>query len=325
MSDYESCDTLMVKIPMRNMTQSKGYKFYIPNPSRQIHYYAIYAIDEGGFGQVWSGISGTGVSIAIKITKPTLDPLRDLKSWFTEQYIHLKCLNHPHIVRTFDQFISPEGALVIVMEKAEGSLENLVCNGKLFDPMEVCAIGTQILSALDYIHKLGVIHRDVTLKNILFFPNGVFKLADFGISKQDIAKNELARTFIGQKTFIPPELWSLGYSSQQCDIYQMGLVLLTLLTGRYPIPANATVEETRRMILEGIPRQIAESLINNHGRLAEILSIMLRRRDAWRYKTAMDAWNDLYKEFEQRKKLKEIAESLWKQLPPQLLPRLLGR
>jgi len=309
---------------MRNVTQSRRYKFYIANPSRQIHYYAIYAIDEGGFGQVWSGISGTGVAVAIKITKPTLDPLRDLKSWFTEQYIHLKCLDHPHIVRTFDQFISPEGVLVIVMEKAEGSLENLLYDGKLFDPMEVCAIGTQILSVLDYIHKLGVIHRDVTLKNILCFPNGVFKLADFGISKQEVTANELAMTFIGHKTFIPAELLSAGYSSHQSDIYQLGLVLLTLLTGRYLIPANATVEETRRMILEGIPRQIAESLINKHGRLTEILSIMLRRRDAWRYKTAMDAWNDLYKEFEQRKKLKEIVECLWKQLPPKLLPRLLG-
>ncbi len=297
---------------------------FILNPIRRVRYYLICGIDEGGFGQVLSGITETGLPVAIKITKPSSDYRRDFTSWFTEWNIYLKCLNHPNIVSTFDQFISTDGQFIIVMEKAICNLENWVVNRKLFDPQAVCAIGTQILSALDYIHKLDVIHRDVTLKNILCFPNGNFKLADFGISRKGVASNELASTLIGHKTFIPPELLLAGYSSYRSDIYQLGLVLLTLLTGRYPIPANATVEETRRMILEGIPRQIAESLINKHGRLAEVLSIMLRRRDDWRYKTAMDAWNDLYNEFEQSKKLKEIAEYLSKQKPPTLLARILG-
>jgi len=76
------------------------------------------------------------------------------------------------------------------------------------------------------------------------------------------------------------------------------------------------------MILEGIPRQIAESLVDKHGRLAEILSIMLRRRDAWRYKTAMVVWNDLYKESQRLQRLKDVAEWLNKQAHPKLPPWL---
>jgi serine/threonine protein kinase len=78
-----------------------------------------------------------------------------------------------------------------------------------------------------------------TPKNILWFPGGVFKLADFGISKAVVEADELARTLVGHKTFIPPELLASGYSSYQSDIYQLGLVLLALLTGDYPIPLDS--------------------------------------------------------------------------------------
>lgn len=302
------------------MTQSGWYELYVVNPIRKVRYYAISMIDEGGFGKVWSGISGTGLSVAIKIIKPSSNFLRDYTSWYTEQDICLKCLNHAHIITTYDQFCSKDGKLIIVMEKAGGSLKEIVKDRNYFNPMAVCAIGTKILSALDYIHSLGIIHRDVTLKNILWFPDGNFKLTDFGISKKGVSIEEFAKTFIGHKTYIPPELLLAGYTSYQSDIYQLGLVLLTLLTGDYPIPMDATVEDTRKMILEGTPRKIAESLISKYGRLAEILSIMLRRRDKYRYKTALDVWNDLYKEFNRQKKLKEIAEWLKKQPNPDLPP-----
>jgi serine/threonine-protein kinase len=119
------------------------------------------------------------------------------------------------------------------------------------------------------------------------------KLADFGISKECLRADELARTFIGHPCFIPPELFIAGYSSTQSDIYQLGLVLLTLLIGKYPIPMNATLRDTQIAIESGLPRQIAESLIPQHGKLAEIISVMLRRREIWRYWTAAAAYQDL--------------------------------
>jgi serine/threonine-protein kinase len=272
------------------------WRFTVANRSRGVRYYGISLLDQGGFGQVWSGFTDSEVPVALKIIKPSSDPQADLIRWFTEQSIYLQCLNHQFIVTTYDQFVSDEGYLVIVMEKAEGSLEGLLRAGRRFDPSTVCVIGTQLLCALAHVHKLGVIHRDVTLKNILWFPNGACKLADFGISKALASVEELARTLIAQKTFIPPELLYGSYSSQQSDIYQLGLVLLTLLTGAYPILPEASIEETRTMVLQGVPRQIAESLIPRHGDLARILSVMLRRRVDWRYQTVMDAWLDLFNE-----------------------------
>jgi len=304
------------------MTKSKWYQFYIFNPVRKVGYYATYLLDEGGFGQVWSGVSTLGLRVAIKIIKRSDNFLRDWQSWINEQRILLLCLEHPHIVTTFDQFCSPEGHLVLVMEKAAGSLDHLISADKPLDPLSVCIVGTQICSALHHIHNLGVVHRDVTLKNILWFPDGTFKLSDFGISKPGISAEELALTFIGHRTFIPPELLVAGYSTHQSDIYQLGLVLLTLLTGSYPIPANATVEQTRQMILEGAPRQTAERLISKHGKLAEIISVMLRRRHRFRYKTVMAVWRELYDEFRRRNRIREIVEFWKKQPPSKVLPWL---
>jgi hypothetical protein len=181
---------------------SKGYEFRIFNPARGIHYYAISPIDEGGFGKVWNGLSAAGYPVAIKIIKQSSNLLADWNTWVTERNIYLACLNHPNIVATYDQFCSSNAELVIVMEKASGSLNTLVRPEKEIEPNYLFVIGTQICSALIHIHSIGVVHRDVTLKNILWFFPHTFKLADFGISKQGVSPEILARTFIGHKSFI---------------------------------------------------------------------------------------------------------------------------
>lgn len=299
----------------RLVAQSNWYLFDLFNPARQTRYFVIAPINEGGFGQVWSGVTEPGLPVAIKITKPTLDAAADLARWFNEQRLYLECLHHDHIVTTYDQFCSQDGRLVIVMETANGSLHDLIVAGRQFDAKTVCQVGVQILSALHYIHTRKVIHRDVTPQNILWFMGGTYKLADFGISKADVGIDELARTFVGHKTFVPPELLAAGYTSYQSDIYQLGLVLLALLTGNYPIAMDASVAETRQMILAGKPRLLAESLVPQHGQLAQILSFMLRRRDAWRYKTALDVWRDLSGEFERQEKLSGMANWFMNQIP----------
>ena len=260
--------------------------FCLYNYQRQIQYIAIQALGQGGFGSVWSGHTGYGQPVAIKVIKPTANTQADFASWYTDQLVHLLVWNHPHVVRTIDQFVSFDGKLVIVMEMGGASLHSLVQQGTKWTDKSICAIGSQILSALSEIHSKGVIHRDVTLKNIISFPGGIFKLCDFGISKMNVQLGEYARTFAGTPSYIPPELHMLGYTTHASDIYQLGLVLLTLMVGRHPIPEGSSPAETRRMILEGVPRRLAESLIPKHGVTARILSKMLPRYSAHRFTNA---------------------------------------
>jgi serine/threonine protein kinase len=264
------------------------YVLKIDNPSRRASYYCVSCIGEGGFGSVWRAVTNAGIHVAVKVWKPTSNPARDFIDWYNEQALYLQCLLHPNIVTTYDQFVSPEGWLVIVMELAQGSLIDLVRAEGAPSPRAVVAIGAQLCMALEYIHGLGVIHRDVTPRNVLWYGNGIFKISDFGISKQAASGEGWARTMIGFPNAIPPELLSLGYSSVQSDIYQLGLVLLYLLTGRDPIPLQADRNAVHAMILQGVPRRIAEELTSTYGALAGVISVMLRRRDAWRYRSATD-------------------------------------
>lgn len=271
--------------------------YWLINPQRQLYYFAASKLGEGGFGSVWSGVTPWGQNVAIKVIKPTTNVQRDFSSWHNDQLVHLLCWDHPHVVKTFDQFASPQGHLVIVMELGGGSLDALLARGTTWSDRDICGIGAQILSALREIHNKGVAHRDVTLKNIIWFPGGIFKLCDFGISKQNIYPNDYTRTFVGSPTYYPPELLMHGYTTQKSDIYQLGLVLLSLMMGRHPIPANLPLPQIQRMILHGVPRQWAESLIPRHGQIASILARMLPRHEAYRYQTAAEAEAALNTEF----------------------------
>jgi eukaryotic-like serine/threonine-protein kinase len=305
------------------MSRGAWYDFLLRNPARNAVYYAITQCGQGGFGSVWAGFTDAMVPIAIKLVKPTSEPLRDFIRWHNEQSIHLQCLFHPHIVTTYDQFCCADGSLIIVMERAEGSLHDyLMSNGRLH-PLLVCSIGIQLAYALEHIHWIGVVHRDITLKNILYFANGAFKLSDFGISKQLVSAEEFARTFVGAWNSIPPELLHAGYSSFQSDIYQLGLVLLTLLTGEHPIPANLSVEHTLRMITDGRPRQAAEGLVQEFGPVAEVLSVMLRRREEWRFRSAREVREALQAAFDERQAFEKFRDwRIRRQQRPQLPPTL---
>jgi serine/threonine protein kinase len=281
--------------------------FWLVNPQRQAQYFAESQLDEGGFGSVWSGLTVAGLRVAIKVIKPTTNFQRDFSSWLTDQHVHLLCLGHRHIVTTFDQFISPQGNLVIVMELGSGNLHSVLGQGIKWLDKDICAIGVQILSALREIHAKGVIHRDVTLKNIIWFSGGVYKLCDFGIAKPNVQPGEYARTLVGAPSYIPPELYMSGYATQRSDIYQLGLVLLSLMVGRHPIPANSSPLQIQQMILDGVPRRLAESLVPTHGETAKILSRMLPRHDAYRFQTAAEAEAAFTAEFWRLENLEQFA------------------
>jgi serine/threonine-protein kinase len=278
------------------MTMST-YLFDVLNPERKVRYYALSALDGGGFGSVWHGVNEWGGAVAIKVIRPTSDFQKDFASWYNDQQVHLLLWQHPHIVRTYDQFQSSEGHLVLVMERAEGSLQTLIDQGIRLSPKDICSVGWRMLDALEHLHSWGVIHRDVTPKNVLYFQNGDTKLSDFGISKVNVSPGELARTFIGYRSYLPPELISRGYSSTQSDIYQTGMVLLSLLIGQSPIARTSDDATTYRTILDALPRKTAERLVPIYGNLAQIISIMLRRRPEWRYRQARDVKDLLYTEY----------------------------
>jgi eukaryotic-like serine/threonine-protein kinase len=266
-------------------------------------YFLQERIAGGGGGEVYAAVNQAGQSLAIKFIKPNPHNRgAGISTWINECNSSLKCQNHPHIVQVFEYFQTNQGHLVIVMERANCSLANLIRQGYRFDAKAICTVGMQVTLALSYIHSLTspIIHRDVTPKNILVFPNWIYKLSDFGISKNNVTHEEMARTFIGYSSYIPPELLRRGYSRQQADLYQLGVVLLTLMLGVSPIDESLPQQQIYDQILAGVPRQRAEALIaaaGINGELAKVVAIMLRRHDEYRYASAVEVHNELARVF----------------------------
>jgi serine/threonine protein kinase len=277
------------------------------NPKRQQLYLTHSILGEGGFGRVYDGWCGA-LPVAIKVVKPTANSRQDWLTWDHEQRVHLRCIGHAFIVQTYDQFVALSGELIIVMERANGHLQTTIELGLRQSPKTVCKIACEILSALDFLHSCQVIHRDVTLKNILRFPQGV-KLGDFGISRIQVDVNDLAKTFVGHPSYIPPELLRDGtrYSNFQSDLYQLGIVLLSLLTGKPPIPLNLTFDQASPFILDATPRRTAESLIPQYGRTAQMISRLLPRTLELRYQTAAQAYQDFHTEFKKLDQQENMA------------------
>jgi serine/threonine-protein kinase len=272
------------------------------NP-RGFRYFLQERIAGGGGGDVYSALNQAGQKVALKFIKPNPHNRgAGLDTWINECNSSLKCQNHPHIVQIFEYFQTHQGHLVIVMELANCSLANLIRQGYRFDTKSICSVGMQVTQALSYIHSLTqpIIHRDVTPKNILVFPNWIYKLSDFGISKNTVTHEEMARTFIGYSSYIAPELLRRGYSKQQTDLYQLGVLLLTLMLGAPPIDERLPQQQIYEQILAGVPRLRAEALMRSGGslgELAKVVSILLRRHDEYRYATAVEVNNELTKVF----------------------------
>lgn len=270
----------------------------IANP-QGFGYFLQGRIAGGGGGDVYSAVTQAGQHVAIKFIKSyPHNRAAGLATWINECNSSLKCQNHPHIVRVFEYFQTGQGHLVIVMERADCSLADLIKRGYRFDTRAICRVGMQVLQALSFIHSLTspIIHRDVTPKNVLVFPNWIYKLSDFGISKNTVTHEEIARTFIGYSSYIPPELLARGYSRQQADLYQLGIIFLTLMLGSSPIEEKFSQQHIYNQILYGVPRQKAEALISSGGsagELAKVASIMLRRREEYRYRSAADVYHEL--------------------------------
>jgi len=269
----------------------RRFAFEVYNPARNQRYYALTRLGSGGQGGVWAGVDTAGNPIALKVIWPTSNTIQDYWSWYNDQAGHLECLQQPHVVLSYDQFQNlGNGWYVIVMERANRSLDDVINSGWPQSALRVCEIGAQILSALDYLHSVNRVHRDVSARNLLEFPNGLVKLNDFGVSKAGIAAGQATGTQLGNAVYLPPELLSFGRWTHQSDIYQLGLVLISLLLGRHVIPPRVTPHELGRMIRDGVPRQAAESIMGKHANLGNILKFMVCRTEHFRFPTAAAAW-----------------------------------
>ncbi|XP_075304306.1 MAP/microtubule affinity-regulating kinase 3a isoform X25 [Odontesthes bonariensis] len=214
------------------------------------NYRLLKTIGKGNFAKVkLARHIPTGREVAIKIIDKTQLNPNSLQKLFREVRI-MKILNHPNIVKLFE-VIETERTLYLVMEYASGGevFDYLVAHGRMKEK-EARAKFRQIVSAVQYCHQKHIVHRDLKAENLLLDADMNIKIADFGFSNEFTMGNKLD-TFCGSPPYAAPELFQgKKYDGPEVDVWSLGVILYTLVSGSLPFDGQ-NLKELRERVLRG--------------------------------------------------------------------------
>jgi hypothetical protein len=224
-------------------------------------------LGRGGMGEVYLAHrdpeGDSAGRAALKVLAPALaqDPGFHLR--FQREIDVLRKLDHPHIVHFFEAGVH-DGHSYYAMEYVEGPNfeEILTAEGRLPWP-DVLAMALQVSLALKHAHDRGIIHRDLKPSNLLRAADGTVKLTDFGIAKV-FAGTHLTATggVVGTAEYLSPEQATGKPVTRRSDLYSLGVVLYTLLTGQTPFEGDNVVDllHKHRFAQFDLPRKLVTDL-----------------------------------------------------------------
>ena len=212
-------------------------------------------LGEGGMGTVYEARDpATGERVAIKLCHPDLTRDRKLLRRFQEEARALSRLEHDHLVRVrrvgrdADQYYH-------VMDFVEGrTLEQVMASRGPLPVDRAVELLAQIMSALDVVHRAGIVHRDVKPANVMLTPQGRAVLMDFGVAKSwDRETLTTLGSILGTPEYMAPEQAQGGPVDGRADIYALGAVLYHMLAGEPPFRGDSSIAIIRRHIEEPVP------------------------------------------------------------------------
>ncbi|HTQ00964.1 MAG TPA: serine/threonine-protein kinase [Casimicrobiaceae bacterium] len=193
-------------------------------------------------------------------------------------------LTHPNIVAIYD-FGEDGGVWYIAMELVKGKeLKAFFEENRRFATADVVRILTQILAALGYSHKLGVVHRDIKPSNVFILPDGTAKVADFGIAHVESSELTQVGTVLGTPAYMSPEqILGLPVDGRS-DLFSVGVILYQFLTGERPFVGNATI--TMRKVLEEDPLPPSRFNVQIPGAMDAVVKRALAKKADERFQSA---------------------------------------
>ncbi|OMJ82739.1 hypothetical protein SteCoe_16508 [Stentor coeruleus] len=191
-------------------------------------------LGRGSFGIVYKvEKKNTKEIFAMKcLSKIALKRQRQLKYAISECKI-MKILKHPFVLTMHYAFQTAQSLYMILEMCPNGDLLGLIEKYTKVSEDVVSFYVAETILALEYLHSLDIVYRDLKPANILIDSEGHAKLADFGLAKEDI-KNTPAMTLAGSPAYLPPEIVDSKGASPASDIYSLGVMVYELLTGNLP-------------------------------------------------------------------------------------------
>lgn len=208
-------------------------------------------IGRGGMAEVHLGYD-TRLSrvVAIKLLRSDIAGDPTFQARFRREAQSAAALNHPAVVAVYDsgeeELLQPGGASrtvpYIVMEYVEGhTVRELLSEGEAVPIPEAVEIVSGVLDALEYSHRVGIVHRDIKPGNIMLTSTGSVKVMDFGIARaiEDSASTVTqTHTVVGTAQYLSPEQARGESVDARSDLYSTGCLLYELLTGQPPSRAT---------------------------------------------------------------------------------------
>lgn len=264
---------------------------------------------EGGMGAVYEAIQlgsdGFEKRMAIKTILEDFSNNEEFVEMFIGEAKLVADLIHQHIVQIY-QLGRAGRQYYMAMEFIKGvNLEQFIDRHHQYKkriPTELCVyICSRVARALEYAHKkrnmqgelLGVVHRDVSPKNIMIDTEGVVKLTDFGIAKaRNLMKDKEGDVLMGKVQYMSPEQAAFEQTDGRSDIFSLGVVLYEMLAGRNIFSDDDTLVCIENVQKKPIP-PISHYNPNVDDDLQRVLDRMLERDKNKRYQDGGEAATDL--------------------------------
>jgi serine/threonine-protein kinase len=259
-------------------------------------YRVVDFLGAGGMGEVYRAVhSKIGRVAAVKVLTQATQSSGFVERFFNEARIQAS-LQHANVATLYD-FCEVQGQPCIIMEYVDGDTisERIAAFGAPLPLSETVHVFEKVCEAIDYVHRHGVIHRDIKSNNIKISSEGKVKLLDFGIAKgQGSQQLTQVGSVIGTLQYLAPELIRGGTADASGDIWALGVLLYEMVTGRVPFDADTVGDLCDRIgrvqytppaqLNPGVPREVAG-----------VITRCLRKNPLERYRTAGELLADARK------------------------------
>jgi eukaryotic-like serine/threonine-protein kinase len=210
------------------------------------------ALGKGAMGMVYEGFDPViERRVAIKTILAEFleaDEMQEASARFKREAQAGGRLQHPSIIGVYEYGDLGDMAF-IVMEYCDGKeLKRMLAEGTRFELIEVFEIMKQLLGALDYSHRQGVVHRDIKPANVMIQPGPKLKIMDFGIARIESSSLTQVGTVVGTPTHMSPEQLMGLQADGRADIWSSGVILYELITGVSPFLAESPATVMHRVL-----------------------------------------------------------------------------
>jgi beta-lactam-binding protein with PASTA domain/predicted Ser/Thr protein kinase len=256
-------------------------------------YLIVRKLGAGGMADVFlAEDQELGRRVAIKILNDRHASDEQFVERFRREAKNAAGLSHPNIVQIYDRGTA-EGTYYIAMEYLDGrSLKELIV-GRGPAPIKLAIEYTrEILAAVGFAHRHGIVHRDIKPHNVLCGPEGRLKVTDFGIARSGASQMTEVGSIIGTAQYLSPEQARGAPVEQSSDLYSVGVVLYELLTGQVPFTGDTPLEIAMKH-LSTVPKPPSDLREEVPHDLDLVVLRALAKQPADRYQSAEEMDADL--------------------------------